>query len=292
MQKILITQPSSGYELLDSGNGEKLERFGNIVVSRPDPQAIWKKSQNSELWDSASAKFQGEGKSASWKIQESVPKKWKIDFSAMSFYIKPSSFKHTGIFPEQAENWQWIKDSISKSVQTGKKVSVLNLFGYTGGATLAALSAGAEVAHIDGSKTAVTWARENAQASGLSEKPVRWIVDDAMAFLEREVRRGNKYDGIVMDPPAFGRGPKGEVWKIEEDLIKLVELCKKVLSDDPNFILINGYASGYSAIGYYNLLKGILPEGASNKIEYGELTIKESKSERLLPAGIFARWNK
>lgn len=291
MQKILITEPSEGYELLDSGEGEKLERFGKVTVSRPDPQAIWKKTFSPDIWNEAGAKFQVQDKISSWNISNGIPKRWKIKLSDLAFYIKPSSFKHTGIFPEQSQNWDWIREAVTNFKKSGKKISVLNLFGYTGGATLAALSAGAEVCHLDGSKTAVTWAKENAELSGLGEKPARWIVDDAIVFLEREVRRGSKYDAIIMDPPTFGRGPKGEVWKIEEHLIKLVELCKKVLSDDPVLVLINGYASGYSAIGYYNILNGML-DGVSDKIEYGELAIRESKSKRLLPAGIFARWKK
>ena len=220
-----------------------------------------------------------------------VPERWSIELVGLKFWIKLSAFKHTGIFPEQAGNWEWIKEKIKKQIANSKnsKVSVLNLFGYTGGATLAAAQAGAEVVHVDGSKAAIGWARDNADLSGLSDKPIRWILDDAVKFVQREIKRGHKYEGVIMDPPAFGHGPTGEVWKIEEDFVKLLALCHQVLSDQPLFFLVNGYASGYSALAYKNNLDELQKE-YGGEVEVGELTITEANSGRLLPCGIFARW--
>ena len=222
---------------------------------------------------------------------------WQISFDDLKFNIKPTAFKHTGVFPEQSSNWSWIISKIKnqksniKIKEDAKPIKVLNLFGYTGGATLAALSAGAEVTHVDGSKSAITWAKENAELSGLDKKPVRWIIDDARKFVMREIKRGGKYDGIVMDPPSFGRGGKGEIWKIETDFIKLLEDCSKILSDNPLFFIVNGYAAGYSSTAYYNALKPLVQK-YGGEFEMGELTIEESKGRRLLPCGIFVRWSK
>ncbi len=282
---IVTTQAGKGYELFDSGDGEKLERYGQVIVSRPDPQALWAKLKP-EAWKNADAVFTRETKNAGWKFKKNIPEKWPTELSGLKFWIKPTSFKHTGLFPEQASNWTWLQEKIS---QAKRPISVLNLFGYTGGATLAAAQAGAEVVHVDGSKTAITWARENAELSGLKDKPVRWILDDAALFVKREVKRGKKYDGIIMDPPAFGHGPNGEMWKIEEHFLPFLEMCQSILSDNPLFFLINGYASGYSAIAYQNNLREITKKYGGS-VEIGELTIEESESGRLLPAGIFARW--
>jgi 23S rRNA (cytosine1962-C5)-methyltransferase len=293
--KILTTTPEKDYELLDSGQGEKLERYGSIVIARPDPQALWKKGLDETSWQKAQAHFVKETSAhhsevkAAWKLEKGVPKRWNIEFAGLQFVIKPAVFKHTGLFPEQRENWLWLKEIIGAAKQNREKISVLNLFGYTGGATLAAASAGADVVHVDGSRSAITWARENADASQLTEKPIRWILDDARAFVEREVRRGNTYDGIIMDPPAFGRGPKGEVWKIEEHLLGLLNACQKLISRSPLFFLINGYASGYSALAYEHILSEVMKEHGG-RIEIGELTIEEQSQKRLLPAGIFSRW--
>jgi 23S rRNA (cytosine1962-C5)-methyltransferase len=302
--KTLITKPSANYALVDSGMGEKLERFGVFTLSRPDPQALWKKSAPVGVWQKAQGSFVREisqnDKSgiknakiekSSWQVKADLPEKWQMAIGGLQFWIKPSTFKHVGIFPEQVSNWEWISEIISQKKNNAKseKVSVLNLFGYTGGATLAAAAAGAEVCHVDGSKTAITWAKENAEISGLQGKPIRWILDDALAFVKREVKRGNKYDGIVMDPPVFGRGPEGEVWKIEENLIQLVDLCKQIMKPKPLFFLINGYAAGYSAVAYHNILKDIAKDW-EGEIEVGELSIEEEKTGRLLPAGIFGRW--
>lgn len=278
----LITKPAAGYELLDSGMEEKLERYGDFVLSRPDPQALWQKNQP-ERWREANASYSREGKEGKWQIQKEVPTEWPIEINGLTMLVKPTSFKHTGIFPEQIPNWDWIREK--------KPKSVLNLFGYTGGATLAAAGAGAEVCHVDASKTAVAWARENAKLSGLDGKPIRWIVEDAITFIEREVKRGNTYDLILMDPPAFGHGPHDEIWKFEEHFLKLIGLCEKLLSEHPVGILINGYAAGYSSLAFaYNLEPFAKKFGGT--IEHGDLTIEEKGSGRLLPCGIFARWSK
>ncbi|MCX6754863.1 MAG: class I SAM-dependent methyltransferase [Candidatus Nomurabacteria bacterium] len=291
---ILKTKKQKDYELLDSGNGEKLERYGPYILRRPDPEALWEKRHNLLFWDKAELRFVRNNNKTKWITKEGTPRNWNILFGDLNFSIRPTSFKHTGLFPEQLPNWQWtlkmIKGHQLKN-NNEKKVSVLNLFGYTGGATLAAAKAGAEVCHVDGSKTAVEWARVNAQLSGLENAPIRWIVDDVLVFLKREIKRGRKYDAIIMDPPSFGHGPKDELWKIEEHFLLLMKLCKEVLSDDPLFIIINGYTAGYSSIAYENNLKDIMKE-YKGEIEIGELVIEESNEERLLPCGIFARWSK
>ncbi|HXK31266.1 MAG TPA: class I SAM-dependent methyltransferase [Candidatus Paceibacterota bacterium] len=282
----LITKSSAGYELIDSGGEEKLERFGGVLLARPDPQALWEKKLVTSQWGVANGKFEREGKDGKWVGRSDLPKSWEIEFGGLKFLIKPTSFKHTGLFPEQLYNWQWGSELIKNA---GREVSVLNIFGYTGGATLAAAQAGASVTHVDASKTAVAWARENAKLSGLEDKPVRWITEDAITFLKREIKRGTKYDAIIMDPPAFGHGPGGELWKFEENFLELLKLCAELLSEKPLFVLINGYAAGYSPLAFaYNLESFVKKFGGS--IEYGDLAIAESNSDRVLPAGIFARW--
>jgi 23S rRNA (cytosine1962-C5)-methyltransferase len=285
--KTLTTKPSADYELLDSGNEEKLERWGRYILRRPDPQALWNTNLPEGEWKKADLTFDAERKI--WKKKNvGMQNEWQVAFGELKFNVKPTAFKHTGVFPEQEPNWQWIAEKIKNA---GRPVKILNLFGYTGGATLAALSAGADVTHVDGSKAAVNWAKENAAISGLDKKTVRWLVDDARKFVMREIKRGGKYDCIVMDPPAFGRGGKGEIWKIEKDLLKLLEDCSQILSENPLFFIVNGYASGYSPIAYYQSLEPIL-KTYGGSFEYGELTIEESKMKRFLPAGIFVRWSK
>lgn len=292
---ILITKKQKDYELLDSGNGEKLERYGPYVLRRPDPEALWEKRKDSLYWDNAELQFVRNNNKTKWIAKEGTSRNWNIVFGGLNFSIRPTSFKHTGLFPEQLPNWEWTEKIITNYKllinNEEKKPSVLNLFGYTGGATLAAAKAGAEVCHVDGSKTAVEWARINAQLSGLEDAPIRWIVDDVLMFLKREIKRGRKYDAIIMDPPSFGHGPKDELWKIEEHFLVLMKLCKEVLSDDPLFVIINGYTAGYSSIAYENNLKDIMKE-YKGEIEKGELVIAESDGDRLLPCGIFARWSK
>ncbi len=281
--KILITKSSKDYELLDSGEGEKLERFGNILLSRPDPQALWHKNLEKSKWENADAIFSHDNK---WEIKKGSIEKWQINFANLKFNIKPTAFKHTGLFPEQSVNWQWMQEMI----QSGSSdITVLNLFGYTGGATLACAQAGANVVHVDSSKSAITWAKENAEISGLADKPIRWILDDARNFVEREIKRERKYDAIIMDPPAFGHGPEKELWKIEKHFLPLVDNCLKLLKDKPLFFLINGYSAGYSAIAYRNILLK-LKEKFGGHIEIGELAIEESGIGRLLPAGISGRF--
>ncbi len=284
---ILVTNNEKDYELIDSGNGKKLERYGSVIMDRPDPQALWQPLKDRNIWNAANAIFMREGKSTKWHTDKTVPTSWNIPFAGLVFEIRPTSFKHTGIFPEHRENWKWMQSLIRNSKRPAK---VLNLFGYTGGASLACAQAGAEVTHVDGSKMAISWAKKNQELSGLNDKPIRWILDDAILFLKREIKRGNTYDGIVMDPPAFGRGPKGEVWKIEEQFEELMNLSKLVLSDKPLFFLINGYASGYSPIAYQNNLLSLTTR-FGGVLETGELAIEESGTGRLLPCGIFARWN-
>jgi 23S rRNA (cytosine1962-C5)-methyltransferase len=286
---ILKINKQKDYELIDSGEGEKLERYGSYVLRRPDPEALWEKLKDTKLWDKAELKFVREGNKTKWIIKDGVPKSWNILYGGLDFVIRPTSFKHTGLFPEQLPNWEWVEELI-KNGKDDKKISVLNLFAYTGGATLACVKAGAEVCHVDGSRTAVEWARENAKLSGLEDAPIRWITEDVLVFLRREVKRGRKYDAIIMDPPSFGHGPKDELWKIEENFLELMKLCKELLSDKPLFILINGYTAGYSRIAYENNLKNIQKEFGGT-IESGELAIEESGTDRLLPCGIFARLN-
>ncbi len=280
------------YELIDSGDGQKLERYGSYTMSRPDPEALWKKKKNIKFWQDADLTFTRTGSRSKWNIKKDVQSDWTIDYGNFKFSIKPTSFKHIGLFPEQLANWQWIESVIEKNKSKyNRPIKIINLFAYTGGATIASSFDYTEVCHVDGSKTAVAWARLNAELSGLKESKIRWIVDDVILFLEREIKRGNKYDAIIMDPPSFGHGPKDELWKIEEHFIKLMDLCKKVLSDEPLFVLINGYTAGYSAIAYENNLQDMM-ENNKGKIEIGELAIEESDSKRLLPCGIFARWER
>jgi 23S rRNA (cytosine1962-C5)-methyltransferase len=294
---ILKTGKQKEYELLDSGNGEKLERYGKFFLRRPDPEALWGKSKDSIFWDKADLKFVRNGNKTKWIAKQGIPRIWNISYGDFIFSIRPNSFKHTGLFPEQISNWEWTEEVIKKEIKNRKlksksePISVLNLFAYTGGATLACAHAGAEVCHVDGSKTAVEWARVNAKLSGQEFAPIRWIIDDVLMFLKREIKRGRRYDAIIMDPPSFGHGPKDELWKIEEHFLLLMKLCKEVLSIDPLFILINGYTAGYSSIAYENNLKDIMKE-YKGEIEKGELVIEESEGGRLLPCGIFARWSK
>ncbi|HEY4501824.1 MAG TPA: class I SAM-dependent methyltransferase [Candidatus Paceibacterota bacterium] len=285
MDKItLITKPQAEYELLDSGGEEKLERFGGIVVSRPDPQALWPKTLATSQWELANGVYKREGQEGKWVGK--LPKEWQIKFGGLQFLIKPTSFKHVGLFPEHLPGWEWVEESLNKA----QAPRVLNLFGYTGGYTLAAAKAGAEVTHVDASKAAVAWARENAKLSGLEDAPIRWIVEDVLVYLRRELKRGSKYDAIIMDPPQFGHGPKDELWKFDEHFLELMALCEELLSDKPLFVLINGYAAGYSPLAFAHNLESFKNK-FGGKVEHGDLAIQESNSGRLLPAGIFARWS-
>ncbi|MEI7688939.1 MAG: class I SAM-dependent methyltransferase [Candidatus Nomurabacteria bacterium] len=286
---ILKITKQKDYELMDSGEGFKLERYGDYILSRPDPEALWKKNLSDKEWKNIDLEFIRNGTKNKWIIKHGTPNNWNISYYNFNFNIKPTSFKHIGLFPEQLSNWKWMEEIIKNS--KNKKPTVLNLFAYTGGATLVAAKAGAEVCHVDGSKSAVEWARLNAEISGLKDAPIRWLIEDVTLFLKREIKRGRKYDAIIMDPPAFGHGPKDEIWKIEEGFLNLMDLCRQVLPEDPLFILINGYTAGYSSIVYENNLIDLMKD-YEGKIEGGELVIEESSSKRLLPCGIFARWEK
>lgn len=279
----LTSLPWSDYELLDSGDGMKLERFGEIVVARPETQALWKK-QKPELWETAHAEFAFHEKKGEWVMKKPVPESWELSWHDARFLVRLTSFKHTGIFPEQEPNWEWLTEKIS----TLEKPNVLNLFGYTGIASLVAAQAGAFVTHVDASKQSLDWAHENARLSNISDDSIRWILDDALTFVKREARRGAKYDGIILDPPAFGRGAKGEVWKIEEDFGALLESLKEILSDTPgSFFLVNGYAAGYAPRSFAQAVESTFGE---TKGECGELYIKESSCDRVIPAGIYVRF--
>ncbi len=279
----LISLPWSDYELLDSGDSMKLERLGDILVSRPETQALWRK-ERPELWSTAHAEFAFQEKKGVWDMRKSVPDSWELSWRNVKFYARLTGFKHTGLFPEQAPNWEWISEKVSKL----EKPNVLNLFGYTGIASLVAAQAGAFVTHVDASKQSLDWAHDNARLSKIPEDTIRWILDDALAFAKREIRRGTRYDGIILDPPAFGRGAKGEVWKIEEDLSTLLNTLKELLSDTPgSFLLINGYAAGYAPKSFAQAIESVFGNAAG---ECGELYIQESGSLRVIPAGIYVRF--
>lgn len=280
-ERHLATLPSDGYELIDSGDHMKLERFGAHMLARPDTQAIWPKDV-SKGWDAAAATFAFNGGKGSWS-ENALPESWNVAMSGMTLKAKLSSFKHTGLFPEQQPNWSWSTEQIAKL----SKPKVLNLFGYTGAASVAAALAGAEVTHVDSSKSSITWAKENADASGVADGAIRYMHEDVRSFVKRELRRGAKYEGILLDPPAFGRGSKDEVWKIEDDLLPLIELLKELLSDAPgSFFLLNGYAAGYAPLSFAELVRAVFPAASA---EYGELRIEE-KSGRQLPCGMYVRF--
>ena len=274
------------YEILDMANGEKLERWGSVVLIRPDPQIIWKNKSFPNKWNDANAKYNRSSTGGgSWKYNKKMPENWQIKYKELTFNIKPMGFKHTGLFPEQAVNWDWM---ISKIKNAKREMKVLNLFAYTGGATVACSYAGASVCHVDSSKGMTAWAKENVASSGLADRPVRFIVDDVVKFVNREIRRGNKYDGIIMDPPSYGRGTNGEVWKFEENIADLVELCSKVLSDDPLFFLINSYTTGISSTVLENILR--LNIKKKGKLSHGEVGLPMTNSKLILPCGIYGRW--
>ena len=275
------------YAVLDCGGGEKIERWGNQILQRPDPQAIWPRDKDCKVWNKPNAIYHrsnaGGGK---WEIRK-LPEQWAIHYGDLTFQLKPMSFKHTGLFPEQAVNWDWFGEKIRNA---GRPIKVLNLFAYTGGATLAAAAAGASVTHVDASKGMVNWAKENAAASGLSGAPIRWLVDDCVKFVEREIRRGNHYDAIIMDPPSYGRGPKGEIWKIEDAIHPLIKLCTKILSDDPLFFLVNSYTTGLApAVLTYMLATELKPW--KGNVESQEIGLPVTESGLVLPCGASGRWS-
>ena len=280
------------YKILDMANGQKLEKWGNIVLSRPDPQIIWKEKSFPNKWKEINATYnRSKTGGGSWDFKKKLPNKWQIHYKNLTFNIKPMGFKHTGLFPEQAVNWDWMTDKIKVEKQkNNREIKVLNLFAYTGGATVACLSAGASVCHVDSSKGMTTWAKENVASSGLEKRPVRYIVDDVVKFVNREIRRGNKYDAIIMDPPSYGRGAKGEVWQFENNIYDLVELCTKVLSNNPVFFLINSYTTGISSQVLKNILELTVERKHKGKIEAGEIGLPMENSKMVLPCGIYGKW--
>ena len=282
------------YEVIDCSKGEKLERWGDYLLVRPDPQVIWDTPKKEKGWRKMNGHYHRSSKGGGeWELFQ-LPKEWTIQYSLpinkkLTFHLKPFSFKHTGLFPEQAANWNWFSQLIADAVSKGRQVKVLNLFAYTGGATLAAAAAGASVTHVDASKGMVTWAKENAISSGLKDAPIRWLVDDCVKFVEREIRRGNHYDAIIMDPPSYGRGPKGEIWKIEESVYPLIQLCSQILTDNPLFFLINSYTTGLQPAVLSYMISTVLGT-ANGTVTASEIGLPVSSNGLVLPCGASGRY--
>lgn len=276
------------YELIDTSNGERLERWENIILIRPDPQIIWDTPQTNPLWKQAHARYlRSTTGGGNWQEYKKVPPMWKIQYEDLTFQLKTMGFKHTGIFPEQAINWEF---AMNKIREANRPVKVLNLFGYTGAASLACAKAGAQVCHVDASKGMVAWAKENAASSNMNDKPIRWLVDDCVKFVQREQRRGNTYDGIIMDPPSYGRGPGGEIWKLEEQLYPLVEMCLPILSDSPLFFLLNSYTTGLSPAVMEYLLGVLVQKKFGGKVSSSEIGLPVTETGMVLPCGSTAIW--
>lgn len=283
------------YEVLDCSNGEKLERWGDYILVRPDPQVIWDTPKALKGWKKMNGHYHRSSRGGGeWEFFN-LPEQWTINYKSLTFNLKPFSFKHTGLFPEQATNWDWFSDLISKKKTkrgNDNPVKVLNLFAYTGGATLAAAAAGANVTHVDASKGMVNWAKENAVSSGLKDAPIRWLVDDCVKFVEREIRRGNKYDAIIMDPPSYGRGPKGEIWKIEDSIHSFVKLCTQILSDKPLFFLINSYTTGLAPSVLTYMIEIEVGKKFGGHVEAQEIGLPVSSNGLVLPCGASGRWSR
>lgn len=283
------------YEVLDCSNGEKLERWGDYILVRPDPQVIWDTPKTLKGWKKMNGHYHRSSRGGGeWEFFN-LPEQWTINYKSLTFNLKPFSFKHTGLFPEQATNWDWFSDLISKEKNkrgNDNPVKVLNLFAYTGGATLAAAAAGANVTHVDASKGMVNWAKENAVSSGLKDAPIRWLVDDCVKFVEREIRRGNKYDAIIMDPPSYGRGPKGEIWKIEDSIHSFVKLCTQILSDKPLFFLINSYTTGLAPSVLTYMIEIEVGKKFGGHVESQEIGLPVSSNGLVLPCGASGRWSR
>ena len=282
-----ISKRWKDYELIDCGGGEKLERWGDYILVRPDPQAIWQTPRTDPRWKRPDARYARSASGGGHWAKKDVPQRWCVGYGDLTFNIKPMNFKHTGLFPEQAANWDFCREAIRSA---GRPVNVLNLFAYTGGATVACAAAGASVCHVDAARGMVAWAKENARSSGVEDKPIRWIVDDCGKFAEREIRRGKKYDGIIMDPPSYGRGPSGEIWKLEENLWPFVEMVSRLLSDEPLFFLINSYTTGLapSVLGY--LLHELVAVKFGGKCSWDELGLPVTETGLALPCGATGRW--
>ncbi len=275
------------YEVIDTSRGEKLERWGDFILIRPDPQVIWDTKRSHKGWKEPNAHYHRSSRGGGeWEFIY-LPEQWTIDYKGLTFNLKPFSFKHTGLFPEQAANWDWFSSLIKNA---GRQVKVLNLFAYTGGATLAAAKAGAAVTHVDASKGMVAWAKENAKSSGLEDAPIRWLVDDCVKFVEREIRRGNKYDAIIMDPPSYGRGPKGEIWKIEESIFPFIELCSQVLADEPLFLLVNSYTTGLQPAVLSYIINTAIVSRFGGHVEADEIGLPVTESGLVLPCGASGRY--
>ena len=282
------------YEVIDTSSGEKLERWGDYILLRPDPQVIWDTKREHPLYKKLNGHYHRSTKGGGeWEFFD-LPTEWSINYKELTFNLKPFSFKHTGLFPEQATNWDWFSSIIKreKGKNPEREIKVLNLFAYTGGATLAAAKAGAHVTHVDASKGMVTWAKENAISSGLKDAPIRWLVDDCVKFVEREIRRGNKYDAIIMDPPSYGRGPKGETWKIEEAVFPLINICADILKSEPLFFLINSYTTGLQPAVLSYMLNTVLVERFGGKVEADEIGLPVSSNGLILPCGASGRYTK
>ncbi|MCI5641196.1 MAG: class I SAM-dependent methyltransferase [Lachnospiraceae bacterium] len=275
------------YEVIDTSNGEKLERWGDYILVRPDPQVIWNTPHDAKQWKQKNGHYHRSNRGGGeWEFFD-MPKTWQIHYGDLTFNLQPFQFKHTGLFPEQAVNWDWFGKKIREA---GRPVKVLNLFAYTGGATLAAAAAGASVTHVDASKGMVNWAKENAASSGLSDRPIRWLVDDCVKFVEREIRRGNRYDGIIMDPPSYGRGPKGEIWKIEEKIHPLIQLCTQILSKDALFFLINSYTTGLQPAVLSYMMNTEIVSQFGGQVQAEEIGLPVTSNGLVLPCGASGRW--
>lgn len=281
------------YELLDTSSGQRLERWGDIILIRPDPQIIWNTERQHPLWRRAHGVYHRSNTGGGhWEMLRKIPQVWSIGYGPLTFQLKPMGFKHTGLFPEQAVNWDFFLDIIGKEVKQGKEVKVLNLFAYTGGATLACAAAGAKVCHVDAAKGMVAWAKENAAVSGLGERPVRYLVDDCVKFVQREIRRGNQYDAIIMDPPSYGRGPNGEVWKLEEQLFSLLQLCMQVMSPNPLFFALNSYTTGLSPSVMEYLLKVEMLPRFGGSVCADEIGLPVTQTGFVLPCGNTVIWQR
>ncbi len=280
------------YEVLDTSTGEKLERWDKYLLVRPDPQVIWNTPKQHTGWKKMNGHYHRSVKGGGeWEFFD-LPEQWTVSYHSLTFNLKPFSFKHTGLFPEQAANWDWFSQLITDEVKSGKTVKVLNLFAYTGGATLAAAAAGAHVTHVDASKGMVTWAKENARSSALEDAPIRWLVDDCVKFVEREIRRGSKYDAIIMDPPSYGRGPKGEIWKIEDSIFPFIELCTQILSDKPLFFLVNSYTTGLQPAVLSYMLNTAVVKKFGGHVEADEIGLPVTESGLVLPCGASGRYKR
>ena len=277
------------FELIDCSGGEKLERWGEHILIRPDPQAIWDTPRKNALWKTPSARYSRSSSGGGKWEKHGLPDSWQIHYGKLKFNVKPMNFKHTGIFPEQADNWDYITEKITES---RRPINLLNLFAYTGGATVAAAAAGASVCHVDAARGMVSWARENVRISGLEDKPVRWIVDDCVKFVQREIKRGKRYDAIIMDPPSYGRGPSGEIWKIEDNIFNFVSLCAEVLSDNPLFVIINSYTTGLSPMTLTYICESVFTRKFGGRAESRELGLPVTDSGLVLPCGAACRWEK